>query len=414
MTAGPTGTATLEPLPPPEADTGAAARLGPRRWVRENLFSSPLDSVLTVIFGLLLAYVVYRGLRFALVSGRWEIIRVNLTNFAIGRFPREQIPRLWAAIFVAAAGIGLGSGMAASAGPTSRPVDTFRRLAPLAVLVAVLLSLARTPTPALLTLCAVAALVGAHLLGRRLPTRLARRVPWVYLGTVLVIFVVLTQFGGVAWNAWGGLLLTLFLAVAGIALSFPIGVLLALGRRSSFPAVRVVCVGYIELIRGVPLITLLFMAGFALGFFLPVGVPRPGLVTRALVAFVAFTAAYIAEIVRGGLQGVPPGQVEAAQAIGLSPLKTTRLIVLPQALRNVIPALVGQFISLFKDTSLVSFLAVLEILSVAQLVTQQDDFRGQSLQAEALVFVSFVYWTFCYAMSRASQRLERRLAVGER
>jgi general L-amino acid transport system permease protein len=129
---------------------------------------------------------------------------------------------------------------------------------------------------------------------------------------------------------------------------------------------------------------------------------------------VLFTAAYVAEIVRGGLQGVPQGQTEAAQAIGMSPLKITRLIVLPQALRNVIPALVGQFISLFKDTSLVVIIGLLDLLKVAQDVNAQPDFRGQGLQAETLVFASFVYWAFCYSMSRASQRLEQRLGVGER
>jgi general L-amino acid transport system permease protein len=225
---------------------------------------------------------------------------------------------------------------------------------------------------------------------------------------------VLTQFGGVGYGSWGGLLLTLFVALAAIVLSFPFGLLLALGRRSSFPIIRVVCVSYIELIRGVPLITLLFMSAQTLGFFLPPGMTRPQLITRGLIAFVMFAAAYVAEIVRGGLQSVPKGQTEAANAIGLSPLKVTYLIVLPQALRNVIPALVGQFISLTKDTALLTFLAVVEILGVAQLVTSQPGFQGQGLQAEALAFAAFLFWIICYSMSRASQRLEKRLGVGER
>jgi general L-amino acid transport system permease protein len=215
-------------------------------------------------------------------------------------------------------------------------------------------------------------------------------------------------------DRWGGLLLTAFLAVAGILLSFPLGVLLALGRRSKLPAVRLVCTVYIELIRGVPLITILFMSAFALGFFLPPGSERPSLVTRALVALVLFTAAYVAEIVRGGLQGVPLGQIEAAQAVGLSPLKTTRLIVLPQALRSVIPGLVGQFISLFKDTSLVFIVGLSELLAVAQNITKQPDFVAQGLFVETLVFAAFVYWAGSYWMSRESQRLETRLGVGFR
>jgi general L-amino acid transport system permease protein len=135
---------------------------------------------------------------------------------------------------------------------------------------------------------------------------------------------------------------------------------------------------------------------------------------RALVAIILFAAAYIAEIVRGGLQSVPKGQTEAAKAIGLSPVKTTMRIVLPQALRNVIPALVGQFISLFKDTSLLGAISLLEILGVSQAVLAQQEFLGQRVQAEALVFASFLYWVACYSMSRASQRLEQRLGVGER
>jgi general L-amino acid transport system permease protein len=175
-----------------------------------------------------------------------------------------------------------------------------------------------------------------------------------------------------------------------------------------------VCVAYIELVRGVPLIAVLFMAAFALGFFLPPGSDPPSLVTRALVAFVAFTSAYIAEIVRGGLQAVPRGQIEAAQALGISPLRTTGLIVLPQALRAVIPGIVGQFISLFKDTSLVAVVGLTELLGVAEIVTKQRDFAGQGLIVETLLFAAFVYWAGSYWMSRESQRLEARLGVGYR
>jgi general L-amino acid transport system permease protein len=197
-------------------------------------------------------------------------------------------------------------------------------------------------------------------------------------------------------------------------LSFPLGVLLALGRRSSLPAVRWVCIAYIELIRGVPLITILFVGAFMLGFFLPAGMETPSLETRALVAIAIFTSAYVAEIVRGGLQSVPRGQVEAAQALGLSAVKTTRLIVLPQALRAVIPALVGQFISLYKDTSLVFIIGLTEVLAVAEAITKQPDFLAQGLFVETLLFAAFVYWAGSYWMSRESQRLERRLGVGER
>jgi general L-amino acid transport system permease protein len=229
----------------------------------------------------------------------------------------------------------------------------------------------------------------------------------------VIAFALLLGFGGVGLAGWGGLLLTAFLASAGILLSFPIGVLLAVGRRSSLPVVRAVSTGYIELIRGVPLVTLLFMGFFVIGFLVPRDL-RPHGVIRALIALVMFTSAYVAEIVRGGLQSVPREQSEAAMAIGLKPLPTLRLIVLPQALRAVIPALVGQFISLFKDTSLVAIIGLSELLGLVQTLTSGREFFGQQLQAETLVFASFIYWVGSYTMSKESQRLERRLGVGTR
>ena len=192
------------------------------------------------------------------------------------------------------------------------------------------------------------------------------------------------------------------------------GLLLALGRRSSLPGIRVVSVAYVEGFRAVPLVTLLFLGQYMIGFMFPNTVEPPSFLVRAVIAITLFEAAYIAEIVRGGLQAVPRGQVEAAQAIGLPPVKVLRLVVLPQALRAVIPAMVGQFISLFKDTSLLAIVGFFELLDVANAVTQQDAFRGQGLRPLALAFVGLIYWAGCSTMSRESQRLERRLGVGER
>jgi general L-amino acid transport system permease protein len=391
-------------------------------WARANLFGSRLDTALTVLFTLLLAWVAYRLGRFVLVDARWEIVERNITNLLVGSFPRDQLSRLWAALFVLAAALGFGAGAfgaqrrreVAEGRAEALPRGGIRRLVPLFLLVAVLLWFSGTLEPALLVLGAFGVGYGFNLLGQRTPRRLERYVPLVVLAGVLAAFLVVAAFGGVGWNLWGGFLLTVFLAVAAILLSFPFGVLLALGRRSSLPAVRAVCVAYIELFRGVPLITILFMAFFMIGFFLPEGVDPPSLVTRAIIGFTLFTAAYVAEVVRGGLQSVPAVQVEAAQALGLSPFKTTTRIVLPQALRAVIPGLVGQFISLYKDTSLVFIIGLTELLAVAQNVTKQPDFLAQGLYVETLVFASFVYWTGSYWMSRESQRLERRLGLGER
>ena len=399
-----------EPVPVAEQPTRS---LTPREWVRENLFSGPVNTAVTIVFGLLLAWAAYRALWFVFVDARWEIVQRNIENLLVFRYPRDELWRLWGALFVLGGGLGLAAGIGARGSAHASPLLALRRAGPMLALVAVLLAFAGSLTATLLVVGVALAAVGARLLGSRLPVR-GRWAPGIALASLVVAYLLVAHFGGVGWQDWGGLHLTLFLAIGGIVLSFPLGVLLALGRRSSLPAVRWVCIAYIELIRGVPLITILFMGAFMLGFFLPQGVDTPSAVTRALIAFTIFTSAYVAEIVRGGLQSVPRGQVEAAQALGLSTVKTTRLIVLPQALRAVIPALVGQFISLYKDTSLVFIIGLTELLAVAEAITKQPDFLAQGLLVETLLFAAFVYWAGSYWMSRESQRLERRLGVGER
>lgn len=214
---------------------------------------------------------------------------------------------------------------------------------------------------------------------------------------------------GVPWDAWSGLHLTLMASAIAIVLAFPVGLLLALGRRSTFPLLRIMSTTYIEIIRGVPLITLLFMGQFILGFMVPAGTDLSA-VTRAIAAMTMFSAAYVAEIVRGGLQSLSRGQTEAGQALGLPAPTIMNRIVLPQALRAVIPAMVGQFISLFKDSSLLFIIGILEFLGVRRIVHAQEAFRSVG-NAETLVFVAIGYWAFAFAMSRESQRLERRLRV---
>jgi len=217
---------------------------------------------------------------------------------------------------------------------------------------------------------------------------------------------------GVGWEQWEGLRLNLLAAPIAIVLAFPLGVALAIARRSSFPALRIISTGYIELIRGVPLISLLLMGQFFIGFFLNTTTPLSS-ITRAITALTMFTSAYIAEIVRGGLQSIPRVQVEAGQSVGLRPFTIIRLIVLPQALRNVIPAMVGQFIALTKDTTLLSIIAVADLLYVRGIVHAQAEYRAFGI-AETLVFVALIFWAITFSMSRESQRLERKLGVGER
>ena len=211
---------------------------------------------------------------------------------------------------------------------------------------------------------------------------------------------------------WGGLMLNLILAVSGIFFAFPIGVLLALGRRSALPVVKVLCVVFIEVFRGVPLITLLFMSQVLVPLALPANFPVDS-VTRAAIVITLFSAAYTAENIRGGLQGLHPGQAEAARALGLPGYRVTTLILLPQAIRNVIPAIVGQFIALFKDTSLVYIVGMLDILEMGRSIVQ-GNVQFADNGRELFIFVAVVFWLFTYTMSYASRRIERRLGVGRR
>jgi general L-amino acid transport system permease protein len=222
----------------------------------------------------------------------------------------------------------------------------------------------------------------------------------------------LTYAGFFVTNLWGGLLVTMLLAIGGITISFPFGVMLALGRRSTLPIIRVICTIFIEAIRGVPLISILFLFSLILPLFLPTGIRLDRLI-RALIGMTIFSAAYTAENVRGGLAAVPFGQTEAAKALGHSNFQITALIVLPQALRAVIPPIVGQFISLFKDTTLASGVAVLELLAVGRSILNSDP-QYIGLQMEVYGFIAIVFWILSYMMSHASRRLESSLGVGER
>jgi general L-amino acid transport system permease protein len=210
---------------------------------------------------------------------------------------------------------------------------------------------------------------------------------------------------------WGGLFITLVIAITGIVASLPIGILLALGRRSSLPIIKALSVAFIELVRGVPLVTVLFMASVMLPLFLPEGVTFDKLL-RALIGVALFSAAYMAEVVRGGLQAIPKGQFEAAAAVGLGYWQTTGLIILPQALKLVIPGIVNTFIGLFKDTSLVLIIGLFDLLGMAQLVIKDPRWLG--LAPETYVIAALGFWVFCFAMSRYSLFVERKLHRGHK
>lgn len=238
---------------------------------------------------------------------------------------------------------------------------------------------------------------------------------WLALAVTVLMLALLR--GGVALGlrpvpteAWGGLMLTVILSAVGVAASFPVGLLLALARRSrKMPVVRALAVGYIELIRGVPLVSVLFLASVLVPLFLPGGAEVDSLV-RAQIGIVAFQSAYIAEVIRGGLQAVPNGQEEAATALGLSPFQVMRLVVVPQALRLVVPAMVNQLIIIVKDTSLVVVVGMHDLLGIAELTVRGAVWLGRTYEAYA--FVGLIYWVICFSISRASLRLETRFRQG--
>ena len=401
--------------PPPPPESGGSLR----EILKDNLFKDLKNSILTIIFGLVLAYIGLRSALFLFVTARWEVISEGpLVFYMVGKdFNRTGISyeMLWAGVHVALFALGIAAGLVGrNPGPPMRLGSRIAMIGGPLFGVTFILSMTRTIMPTLLTALGVVILVVGVRVGRRLPPAVNRRVGGLLLGLGLLSFLLVTGFNPSNIDSFGGLLLTIVVALAGVSLSFPIGVVMALARRSSLPLIRPLAVAYIELIRGVPLISLLFMGQFAIGFLFPPGATVPGPIPRAIIMITLFSAAYVAEVVRGGLQSVPAGQIEAGKALGLSPFTVTRQIVLPQALRNSIPALIGQFISLLKDVSLLVIIGLQEMLGVVEVVLARREFVNQGYTPEAYAFVGAVYWTLCFSMSRASQRLETRLGVGTR
>ncbi len=406
---GKDGTTTGSALPPP------TERIPILRWLKQNLFSSWFSAVLTLVAAALIVTVVYGLGRWALAEAQWDVIPANLKLLLVGTYPKESLWRVWTTLYLIGLLVGISARLHGS---------LIRRIALTGAVAAI--ALAALPFPLATRgwlLGAAASVVGGFGLGQlaRLGARGKTR-RWVkrleiaaWLLSFPISLVLLNGVGGVlpvieGRNKWG-FMLNLLGAVVGIGLSLPLGVLLALGRRSKLPAIRLVCTVYIELIRGVPLISLLFMASIMLQLLLPDSF-RPDLVIRAMLTITLFSAAYMAENVRGGLQAIPKGQYEAAYAVGLNGALTTLLIILPQALRAVIPAIVGQFIALFKDTTLFGFIAILELLNISRSVLGNLEWRGRIF--ELYVFIGVVFWVLCYSMSYVSRRIERSLGVGER
>jgi len=389
------------------------------RRLRHDLFATPADGLITVALLAVIAAGASSFLRWAFNQARWAVIQANSTLFAVGRYPLEQQWRLWLLTALLAAATGITWGMLRCHPRPDRGGVLWPRNDRIA---AVLLLLLAVALPWALGLAASAQArwlgIAALLLllrwlagrfGPGLPPMIKRLLP---LGLPLLYLIGMVLIGGglglvaVPPSEWGGLLLTLLQSSFAILLCFPLGVLLALGRRSDLPLLRWGSVLYIEFIRGAPLITLLFLGQNMLGFLLPGGL-APERVWRAAWVLTLFAAAYLAEAVRSGLAAVPRGQLEAARSLGMSMPQAFATVVLPQALRVALPSMVGQFISLLQDTTLLSLIGLMELLGTARTVMANPAFLGRN--AEVYFTLAVLFWCCCAALGLGSRALERRL-----
>lgn len=357
--------------PAPVRTSGAIA------WAQKNLFSTPVDTILTLLGLLFLVWIVppmfgffignavgpngtVEQCRMENAGACWAYISSEMEFFIYGFY---DIPQHW------------------------RPNIVF----------------------------AVGALLLVPLLMPKAPFKRTNAVLFLVVYPIASYFLLAGGVFGltpIPTEKWGGLLVTLIISVIGITLSLPLGIVLALGRQSQLPIIKTVCVGFIELIRAVPLITILFMASIMLPLFMPQGTTVDKFL-RAIVGVTLFTSAYMAEVVRGGLQAIPRGQYEAASALGLGYWQRMGLIILPQAIKHVIPGIVNNFISLFKDTSLVYIVGMKDLLEAVK--TKNDsalEWQSANTATTGYIFAAMVFWVFCFGMSRYSIYMERRLNTG--
>jgi len=374
-------------------------------WLKVNLFKDWKNAILTIIAAMFTVFIIVRVSNF-IAESDWSVVSANLRLLMVGQFPVEEIWRLWIAVILISVLFGASWGL--WRGVIGHVAIT---------LSAIMLIFAAVPyTESITKLYLGVSIVSIYLFyafGRKLPVL---KIPVLILWILIIPIAVgiINGFGiiePVSTNVWGGFLLTLVLASVAIICSFPIGLLLAVGRRSKLPVIKYTCIVYIELIRGMPLIMILFIGQLLLPMFIG-GEIQIDNVLRAMIAFTLFSAAYLAENIRGGLQSIPRGQFEAGQALGLNHFKLMVFVILPQALKAVIPAMVGQFISIFKDTSLVAVIGLADFLGMAKKVAANPEYLGKYM--ELYVFIALMYFVFCYLMSHVSKALEKSLGAGNR
>ena len=404
-------------LPPPLLERGAVG------WMHANLFSNWQSSLLTALSGLALVVALWFGLGWILFDADWTVIGTLGGQMVIGQYNTDAACpdnncfwRPQAALLMVTMLLGMAWGVAG--GGTTKRIAIAVAIA-LAAFAFLPYSMERMGLDVrILLLANLPALAAGWAIARYTPLGTPRWIAIVGVAVFVLTVLLLRGVDGipglepVSVIYWGGLMLNLLLAVAGIVLSLPIGIALALGRRSQLPVVKLLCVVFIEVFRGVPLITLLFMSQVLVPLAFPEDFPQNSLF-RAAIIITLFSSAYMAENVRGGLQALHPGQEEAARALGLAGWQITTLISLPQAIRNVIPAIVGQFISLFKDTSLVYIIGMLDVVEFSRAFIQGNaEFLANT--QELFLFLALVFWIFTYTMSYVSRRIEANLGVGQR
>ncbi|MEM1393538.1 MAG: amino acid ABC transporter permease [Cyanobacteria bacterium P01_D01_bin.116] len=369
-------------------------------WLHKNLFSTWYNTLLTIICLVIIFFSGWNLINWIFTQAQWQVVEANLRIFMVGRYPQSLYWRVWISSLIAASltFLTVGIFLAKQNFPKLTIIIT-------AFLFSFLLIVLPVEINSRLWLISIGFSIAiSFLLGKKFSKTISRYLAFAWiLSFPIILFIIGGGLGlrAVSSSDWNGLLLTLLMAAISIVLSFPIGILLALGRTSELPVVKWFSILYIEIIRGLPLIGILFLAQVMLPLFLPIRLDR---VLRGVAGLILFSAAYMAENVRGGLQSVPRGQIEAAKVLGLNPALVLLLIVLPQALRAVIPAIVGQFIGLFKDTSLLSLVGLLELTGIAGSILAQPEFLGH--YAEVYLFIGLIYGVFCYSMSLASRKLE--------
>lgn len=403
---------TARGLPVGSSDRPRAAAVEEtRRWLRTRLFNSPGNSVLTVVLLAGLGWITWTFASWLALEANFDVIRANRRLLLVGRFPLGEEWRIWPVFY------GLAIAVMWTWGAFGRV--TLAALVAFAVFGILVLPVLAGASGTLETAPAFVLAAGAYVAAHRWAhgrgsiegrdrARLIAGAMWAVLlpGSIVLLLID----GGVDPALWGGLYLNLIVASAALIGALPFGILLALGRTSSFRALRVGSTVYIELMRGLPLPVMLTLAWLALRHFLPSwgGLADVDLVYRVTIAFGLFTAAFIAEALRGGLSAVPRGQREAASALGLNGLQSLALVVLPQAVRNSLPALAGEFIGLFMMSTMVAVVGLTDILQAARATTEQPEFFGR--QKEVLLFVGLIFWMTAFGLSRLSSRLERALA----